>query len=363
MPIFFFLIIGGYLLANFYIFVRGLQALEHLSSCLRVCYCSVYWIFPLLLIVMMLLRNSRHIPFTLGHFLFEAGASWLIFTLYMVVFLAATDLIKVFNHSFSYGFVISLCLTVSILAYGYINYQQTRKQVFNILVNRPLEGINHLKIVAVSDLHLGNGTGMSRLHKNIDLINAEKPDLILIGGDLIDNAIFPVVEQRMDKELNRLEAPMGVFMVPGNHEYISGIAESAEFVKRTKIQLLRDSILVLPCGLQIIGRDDRSNRDRLAKEDWRSIVDKSKPTILLDHQPSNLDDARFLEADLQFSGHTHHGQVIPLNWLTHYLFELNYGFIKRDNTNYYVSSGLALWGPPFRIGTVSEMVVFEITTN
>jgi len=204
---------------------------------------------------------------------------------------------------------------------------------------------------------------MSRLHKNIDLINAEKPDLILIGGDLIDNSVFPVVNRRMDEELNRLEATMGVFMVPGNHEYISGMDECAEFVRRTKIRLLCDSIVVLPCGLQIIGRDDRSNRNRFVKEDWRSLVDKSKPSILLDHQPTDLDDARFLNADLQFSGHTHHGQVVPLNWLTKYLFELNYGFLRRDNTNYYVSSGLSLWGPPFRIGTVSEYVVFDITSN
>jgi len=132
MPVFFVLILGSYLLANFYVFIRGLQAIGHLSSCLRVCYCSVYWIFPLLLVAMMLLRNSRQIPFTLGHFLFEAGSSWLVFTLYMVIFLAVTDLIKVFSHSFSCGYLISLCLTVGLLAYGYINYQHTRRQVFNI---------------------------------------------------------------------------------------------------------------------------------------------------------------------------------------------------------------------------------------
>ena len=199
-----------------------------------------------------------------------------------------------------------------------------------------------------------------RLKKDIDRINAEKPDIILIAGDLIDNSVAPVITREMDKELNRLHAPMGIFMVPGNHEYISRIDKSIDFISQTQIQLLRDKAVTLPCGVQIIGRDDISNRKRLTASDWANLTDPSKPTILLDHQPHHLEDAQLIKADLQVSGHTHNGQFFPFTFVTNRMFELSYGFRKTGDTYYYVTSGLALWGPPFRIGTNSEMAVFSL---
>lgn len=358
MPLFFILILIGYLLGNAYIFVRGLQILGHFPFTFRLIFCIAYWICALLLVASMLLRNAK-LPFSLGHTMFQIGAGWLVFTLYMVLFLACTDLIRLFNHSFSYGFLISLGLTISLLTYGYINYQHPKKQVVNIDINKSLINKDKLKIVAVSDWHLGLGTDKKRFKKNVDRINAEKPDLILIGGDLIDNSIVPVVSQEMDKELNRLHAPMGIYMVPGNHEYISGIKECSEFIGKTNIQLLADSVVTLPCGLQLVGRNDYSNPNRLSANEWKGLTDASKPIIIIDHQPHNLNEALLIGADLQFSGHTHDGQIIPLKFLTDYLFEVGYGYAKRENTHIYVSSGLSLWGPPFRIGTNSEFVVFE----
>ena len=360
MPKFFILIIASYILGNIYIFVRGLQALGHLSTAIRVTFIVFYWLFALLLIVVMAARNSQ-MPFLLGHTIFQIGSGWLVFILYMVIFLFCMDIIKIFNKSFSYGFVTALVLTVSLLVYGFINYKHPKKQVINIAVNKPLNDGNKLRIVAVSDWHLGYGTTEASLRKNVDLINEQKPDIILIGGDLIDNSIIPVVSQGMDKELNRLEAPMGIYMAPGNHEYISGLEQCEEFISKTKIQLLIDKAITLPCGLQIIGRNDYSNKNRMTSHDWEKITDSSLPTIIIDHQPQNLNEARQIGADIQFSGHTHNGQVFPLNLITSRLFELSYGYEKREDTHYYVSSGFTLWGPPFRIGSVSEFVVFDCT--
>jgi predicted MPP superfamily phosphohydrolase len=277
----------------------------------------------------------------------------------MVVFLACADLIKVFNKSFQYGFYISFLLTFTILTYGYIQNLRTVKQVINIAINKSVPQRNKLKIVAVSDWHLGYGTDYKRLIKDVDLINAEKPDVILIAGDLIDNSITPVIAQGMEKELNRLHASSGIFMAPGNHEYISGINQCIKFIGQTNSQLLRDSVITLPCGLQIIGRDDYSNRKRLSADDWANLIDPSKPVILIDHQPYHLEDAQKMKADLKFSGHTHNGQFFPFNLVTNYLFEISYGYKKTGDTHYYVTSGISLWGPPFRIGTRSEIVVFE----
>jgi predicted MPP superfamily phosphohydrolase len=360
MPALFIALLVSYLLGNLYIFVRGLQALGQISFIFKWGYGLAYWMGALMLLAVFALRSSRHIPFSAGQFLFHVGSGWLVFTLYMVIFLAVADLVKVFNSSFHYGFAISLLLTTSLLIYGYIRYQHPDRQVFNLHINKPLTDRDRLKIVAISDWHLGLGTGMEKLKKDVDRINAEKPDIILIGGDLIDNSVIPVINQKMDRELNRLHATMGIYMVPGNHEYISGIGACTEFVKKTQIILLRDSIVTLPCGLQIIGRDDRQNRNRLSVRDLTQLTDKSRPVVLVDHQPVEL---AAVEAsgvvDIQFSGHTHNGQIFPLSLVAGHLFDISYGYEKRGNTNFYVSSGFALWGPPFRIGTCSEFVIFD----
>ena len=358
-PIFFFVILIVYVFGNIYVLVRGLQALGQVSFVMRVCFSVLFLICSFLFVSFFIFRNSQQIPFTLGHVLYQFGTGWLVFILYMIIFLACTDLIKVFNYSFAYGFYISLFLTFSLLVYGYINYQHPKKQVINLSFNKPLANEEKLKIVAISDWHLGFGTGAKRFKKDIERINAENPDIILIGGDLIDNSVAPVASQEMEKGLNQLKARLGIYMVPGNHEYISGINACRDFLQKTNIQFLPDSLVTLPCGLQIVGRNDHANRNRLSVSEWTSLLDHDKPVIVIDHQPYNLHEAQQMKADLQFSGHTHNGQIIPLNFLIDCLFEVGYGYKKINQTHFYVSSGLALWGPPFRIGTNSEIVVFE----
>jgi predicted MPP superfamily phosphohydrolase len=192
------------------------------------------------------------------------------------------------------------------------------------------------------------------------MINAEKPDLILIGGDLIDNSVTPLYTENMQEELSQLKAPQGIYMVPGNHEYISGIKKSAEFIRSTPIQLLRDTVITLPNGVQIAGRDDRHNPSRLSLRTLSQNINPAQPVILLDHQPYDLQNTEKAGIDLQFSGHTHRGQIWPMSLLTDYLFQQSHGYRQWGNSHVYVSSGLSLWGPPFRIGTNSEMVVFNI---
>jgi predicted MPP superfamily phosphohydrolase len=150
-------------------------------------------------------------------------------------------------------------------------------------------------------------------------------------------------------------------MAPGNHEYISGIRESKAFFRPTQVHLLCDSVVTLPNHLQIIGRDDRNNRHRLAVKELVEKANPEWPVILLDHQPWELDKAAETGIGLQISGHTHYGQVWPLTLVTKRLFELSYGYLKKGNTHFYTSSGLSLWGPPFRIGSDSELVVFNLT--
>lgn len=323
------------------------------------------------------LFRSATLPAAFARTCHEVGTGWLVFTFYMVILLGIFDLLKLFNWKFKYAFYVSFGLTLSILAYGYYHYQHPDTQVINLVINKSLippgepsefsgEPANgaagrSLKIVAVSDIHLGYGTDKTMLKGYVERINALQPDLILIGGDLIDNSVVPLRAERMEEELSQLKAPLGIYMVPGNHEYISGIEESIDFIRQTPITLLRDTAVTLPNGIQLVGRDDRHNSRRQSLEELTANLAPSRPVILLDHQPYHLKQTEDAGVDLQFSGHTHHGQIWPLSLVTDYLFELSYGYKSFGNSHIYVSSGLSLWGPPFRIGTDSELVVFDIT--
>ena len=358
MPIIFFLIIGLYLIGNFYIYFRGGQALTNYPTGVKVLLSLLFWSGALSLIFTFLVRRVN-LSMKFLSFTHEVGSAWLVFTLYMVLFLISFDLIRLFYRPFAYGFHLAFAFTLCLLSYGYYNYKNPKLQEYDLVINKQAE-VSTLRVVAVSDIHLGFGTGKATLSKYIDKINEQKPDLILISGDLIDNSVLPLKEEHMEEELNKLSAPLGVFMVPGNHEYISDIDESLAFLKTTSIQVLRESVVSLPNGVQLIGRDDRHNHRRKPLRDLAEQVDHSKPVLLLDHQPYDLDKTIKAGVDLQFSGHTHRGQIWPVSLLTDRLFDISYGYDNREGTHFYVSSGLSLWGPPFRIGTDSELVVFNL---
>ena len=357
MRIFFLIFLLAYVGGNVYIFIRTLQMLSGFSLAMKILLSVVYWLVAFSLVIAML---TRHIdmPVILSKSMFHIGSVWLVFTLYMIFALLIADVTKIFVPSLNHGFYYALGATCCLLLYGYYNYRHPQVNKIDVFLDKPIEG-HGINIVAVSDVHLGYGTGKAMLKEYVDMINAQHPDLILISGDLIDNSVVPLYTENMAEELAELKAPMGIYMVLGNHEYISGIDESIRYIKSTQIQLLRDSVVTLPNGIQLIGRDDHHNRKRRSLQELMANVDKSKPIILLDHQPFNLKETEAAGVDLQFSGHTHHGQVWPINWVTDYIFEQSHGYRQWGNSHVYVSSGLSLWGPPFRIGTHSEMVVFN----
>ena len=360
MKMMFLSMIAAYLCGNIYIFVRALQTLSGLSLGWKVVFSLGYWLAALALVLSIFVLRHIEIPEVLSQGLFNIGSVWLVFTLYMVLALLVTDISKLFVPTLkTYGFVVSFGFTVCLLTYGYFNYKHPDINHLDITLDKPLQG-QPMKIVAISDVHLGNGTRKPQLQKFVEMINAQEPDLIIIGGDLIDNSLIPLYQQKMEEELNQLKAPMGIYLAPGNHEYISGMEACEQFLKGTPIRLLRDSIVTLPNGLQLIGRDDRSNRRRLPIAELMKQADSTKPTLLIDHQPYEVAKKDSLGIDIQFSGHTHRGQVWPLSLLVDNMYEQSHGYRRWTNSHVYVSSGLSLWGPPFRIGTKSDMLVMRV---
>ena len=360
MKMMFLSMIAAYLCGNIYIFVRALQTLSGLSLGWKVVFSLGYWLAALALVLSIFVLRHIEIPEVLSQGLFNIGSVWLVFTLYMVLALLITDISRLFVPTLkTYGFVVSFGFTVCLLTYGYFNYKHPDINHLDITLDKPLQG-QPMKIVAISDGHLGNGTRKPQLQKFVEIINAQEPDLIIIGGDLIDNSLIPLYQQKMAEELNQLKAPMGIYLAPGNHESISGMEACEQFLKGTPIRLLRDSIVTLPNGLQLIGRDDRSNRRRLPIAELMKQADSTKPTLFIDHQPYEVAKKDSLGIDIQFSGHTHPGQVWPLSLLVDNMYEQSHGYRRWSNSHVYVSSGLSLWGPPFRIGTKSDMLVMMV---
>lgn len=358
MKMFFLIIMGAYLGGNIYIYIRMMQTLSSVALPLRIVLSFLFWAMALMLFVSMLMRDIQ-LPTTIAKAMFNLGAIWMVFTLYMVLALIVFDCAKIFMPAMRWEFLYALGFTTALLIYGYYNYRHPNIEQIDITLDKPFNG-KEIRIAAISDVHLGNGTDKMALRRYIELINGQYPDLILICGDLIDNSIIPVKQQRMEEELQKLQAPMGIYMVAGNHEYISRIEQCVDFLHKTPITLLRDSIATLPCGIQIVGRDDRHNHRRKSLEELLNRVDSARPIIILDHQPYNLAEVDAAGVDIQLSGHTHRGQVWPLSLLTDYIYEQSHGYRKWQNTHIYVSSGLSLWGPPFRIGTNSELAIITV---
>jgi len=371
-------IFAVYLLGNVYVFAKGYRYICQLVNTNRgvyitimVVYSLLFWFAAVSLFVSLFARNSSLPQSVLGA-MYNIGSIWMVFTLYMVLALLVADLLGgLCRVAFfcRYGTPAAFFFVIALLLYGHINYKNPKIEEVTIVAEgaekEDLQGKRAVKIVAVSDVHLGYATDKKSLQRYVQQINSLLPDIILIGGDLIDNSIVPLREQRMWEELGELKAPMGVYMVPGNHEYISGIDECEKFLKQTPIVLLRDSVVALPGGITLVGRDDRSNRERKGVEELLtscisdSCAVASGLTVLLDHQPYEIALKDSLGVDIQFSGHTHRGQVWPMSLLVDRMYEQSYGYRKWSNSHVIVSSGLSLWGPPFRIGTNSDLWVIN----
>ena len=370
---FFLLVFVIYTLINIYVFYRSKQALPQSKTVRMIFYVAFSFLYSAFIIAML---GRNVFPLLIQKILYIPGTLWMGMMLYLLLYFILTDLPYFFNRFFHYlplpaakryrkiqvfsGYVIVLCIII----YG--NYQFRRPQIVEqkIEIAKKAGEYKRLRIVGVSDLHLGIDVDKKRLEQFVRLINDQHPDLIVIAGDLVDNNVFPLEKERMQETINELQAPLGTYFCLGNHEYLSGINNSMNFLRETNLHLLIDTMVVINNGIQIIGRDDmRESPHRKSLKDLVKGTDPALPLLLLDHEPFHLEEAEKYGIDLQFSGHTHEGQLFPANLLIRRMYELSYGYMQKGNTHYYVSSGLGLWGPPLRIGTHSEVVIFDINFN
>ncbi len=335
------------------------------------CLLPLSWIWKTLIIILIassffvmfstLRRSTDQMPLEVASIVYNIGTSSVFVLMYVFMLFLLLDLGRLvhllprtlfYNNWWTAGGIVAFIFCLFL--YGNLHYKHKYREEIFIASNKVLIP---KRVVMVSDLHLGYHNRREELHRWVDMINAENPDLIFIAGDIIDGSIRPLKEEKMDEEFRRLKA--SVYACLGNHEYYSGEPGAKQFYKDAGIHLLQDTIAEVG-DLCIIGRDDRTNKHRKSLGAIMKQVDRSKLCILLDHQPYHLEQAEKQQIDFQFSGHTHHGQVWPISWITESVYECAFGYHKRGNTQYYISSGLGIWGGKFRIGTHSEYVVLRL---
>jgi predicted MPP superfamily phosphohydrolase len=212
----------------------------------------------------------------------------------------------------------------------------------------------------MSDFHISEKKEKRHVQRFVTLCNAEHPDLILIAGDMLDYESRVAEKVHIEEDLQRLEAPLGVYMTLGNHEYRANRLAKLRWLEKTGGILLVDSVVMPDSTFYLIGRDDPINLDRATMETLMKGVDLTKPVIVFEHQPVLVEDLIENQCDLGLYGHIHNGQYWPAPLLMRIIHKYFYGYYLKGNSHIYVTSGVGFAGPPFRIGTRSEIVVVRL---
>lgn len=217
-----------------------------------------------------------------------------------------------------------------------------------------------LRVVMMSDLHIGEVIGKKMVQRYVALSNAQHPDMVVIVGDIMDYESRFAEKAHIEDDLRELKAPLGVYAVNGNHEYRANRFAKYRWIAKTGMTHLVDSVVQPDSSFYLVGRDDRINRKRKPLHSLMAGIKEDKPVIVLDHQPLSFDEMVMNGADLGLHGHTHNGQLWPYPLVMKLVYECPYGYYRKGPTQFYVSSGIGIAGPPYRVGTVSELVVLHI---
>lgn len=375
------LILGLYSGINYYI---GLKELQLINSIFPFITPKVFWPFFLLIAFSYIIARfvSNILPEPIYYIINLVGAYWIAAMVYFIIFILAIKFVLLLDKWLSFipshlktsqmSNYVTLFVTALVAIFLIIGTWQARNPVtvkYELSINKDGGKTKKLNAVLISDVHLGTLVRKNQLDKMVRLINDKNPEIVFIAGDLIDDDIKPFKNQNMLESLKQIKTKYGVYYCLGNHEYYGGDSEEiAEIFRDSGIKLLKDDFTSIENSIYIIGREDMGSSSHLKKprKDLSSLIsglDKSKPLILLDHQPSNLKEPIGEGIDLQLSGHTHRGQFFPLNFITNAIFENDWGYLKKNDFQLIVSSGLGTWGPPIRFLNSAEIVEIKINFN
>lgn len=265
--------------------------------------------------------------------------------------------------------IAAFIITAAYLGVGWYNAHTVLRTEYSFTTDK---NVGELKIAAIADSHLGMTLDGEKFTAEMERIQAENPDLVLIGGDFVDDDSCKADMVAACQALGKLETTYGVYFVFGNHD--KGYFESSrDFtsedlrteLEKNNIKILEDESILVDDRFYIIGRRDRMETDRADIKELTEGLDHSKYMIVIDHQPNDYKNESESAADMVFSGHTHGGHIWPAGYVG-LITKANdrvYGTETRNNTDFIVSSGISGWGIPFKTGAVSEYVIINVSEN
>ena len=264
------------------------------------------------------------------------------------------------HHTQKWAGWITLTALIALIGYGSFNAYSPVLREYTLEIDKPVEGMDELKIIMAADTHFGLLSGAAHARRMVEGINALEPDIVLYPGDIIDDDLDAYMNQGIPDIIADVEATYGVYASLGNHDKTEPIEDLIAALELSNMQVLYDDVLVIDDKFTLIGRKDRTETDRAEVSALMSAVEMDKPIIMLDHQPYELDIAQENGIDLMVSGHTHRGQIAPAHLITRALYENDWGHLQKGEFHSVVTSGFGFWGPPIRIGSRSEIVQINV---
>ena len=319
---------------------------------------------------------------------------WIGIMLYSLLYVVLFDLLRLIaKHTklkntllFSRGSVISIgsvvvACAVATCLYGIFNARNIKVNEYSVTVNKSCGSDKHLKAVLVADLHMGYAIGVDHITNMVEKINQQDADIVIIAGDIFDNSYDGMDDpEGIKAQLKSIKSKYGVYAVYGNHDIDEKILmgftfdwggqqlhseKMTNFMKECNIKLINDESVLINDEFYLVGRRDT---DKSGTEDGTRAeiseltkdLDKTKPIFVLSHEPDELQKTADAGADIDFSGHTHDGQLFPGNLTIGLFWENPCGMIKKDNMYSIVTSGVGVYGTFMRVGTDAEICSVDI---
>ena len=322
---------------------------------------------------------------------------WTGIMLYTLLFIAIFDLVRVIvKHTklketalfsrksvISFGTVIVACATATCI-YGFFHARDIHTTNYEVSIDKTCDDTKEMKVVLVADLHMGYAIGIDHITNMVEKINAENPDLVIIAGDIFDNSHDSLDDPvAIREQLRSIKSRYGVYATLGNHDIDERIlmgftfdwsknlendSKMIDYIERCNIKLLRDESVLVDNKFYIVGRRDgekpcTKDGTRESIENLTKDLDKTKPVFVISHEPDELQETADAGADIDFSGHTHDGQLFPGNLTVKLFWENPCGMIKKGNMSSIVTSGVGIYGPFMRVGTDAEICSVNVKFN
>ena len=326
--------------------------------------------------------------------LFKIGAYWLGISLYLILYVALIDLLrwiysKVFKDKYNDFYARTICALLIIVLtgvtsiYGIINAKIVRTTEYEITINKDGGNFKEMTIAMFGDPQFGYNIGEYHLKQAVDIINKNDVDIVCVVGDIFDNQYSAI--KHPDKLIDlfkQIKSKYGMYAVLGNHDVEEPILcgftfndetlenklaskEMLDFIRKSGMVLLYDENVIINDSVNLYGRADQErpnlgNITRKESGDLFKEVDVSKPIMVLDHEPREYDELEKAGVDLMMAGHTHDGQLWPTKIATDIIWENPYGLWVKNAFHAITTSGLGLFGPNMRVGTIAEVCIIHV---